>query len=361
MKNFRKFIALMMTLLIALGSLSVVSFAADDSVSVKMLNFNVAGLPNVKGILGIEDVSVSNNQQVTAAYMNSNDFDIVAVQEDFNYHNYLDGSLDKSYNVRSNHSGSFLGGDGLNVFTKDITIYNETRVPWGRLNGVLDGGADELSKQGILYTVLDLGNGIYVDFYDIHADAYGTPGDREAREDNYKQLTDLIEANSAQYDRPVIVTGDFNHFFHTTDEDNSHMRQYFLEKCGLKDAWIEANNGGDYNDFSKWEKEFADKGGYWGNWESVEKFLYRDGGGIKITVDSCKYTWVKNEKGELVSDHAANECEMTFTKTADFVPNAQELYVAEPARNNMFTEMIGFLTILFKLFANFDQVLALLG
>ena len=103
------------------------------------------------------------------------------------------------------------------------------------------------------------------------------------------------------------------------------------------------------------------KGGYWGNWESVEKFLYRDGGGIKITVDSCKYTWVKNEKGELVSDHAANECEMTFTKTADFVPNAQELYVAEPARNNMFTEMIGFLTILFKLFANFDQVLALLG
>ena len=144
-------------------------------------------LPNVKGILGIEDVSVSNNQQVTAAYMNSNDFDIVAVQEDFGYHRHLAESL-SGFTHSTNHTGGIPGGDGLNIFTKGKAVYNETRVAWNEASGILSDGSDALTPKGFVYSVIDVGNGIYVDFYNLHADAYGGEGSIAARTSHIPEI-----------------------------------------------------------------------------------------------------------------------------------------------------------------------------
>jgi endonuclease/exonuclease/phosphatase family metal-dependent hydrolase len=114
------------------------------------------------------------------------------------------------YDYTTNHTGSIPGGDGLNLFTKDMPIYNETRVSWNEQSGILSDGSDELTPKGFVYTVIDIGNGIYVDFYNLHADAYGGEGSIAARTSQYKQLAEFIQARSAENDRPVIVTGDFN-------------------------------------------------------------------------------------------------------------------------------------------------------
>ena len=243
MKKFTKALAVFLALIMTFSTFAMAGAAdSSDSVTVKMMNFNVAGLPNFGGILGLNDVDISANQKVAAAYMNENDFDIVAVQEDFGYHKSLVSSLE-GYNYLTNHTGSFLGGDGMNIFTKNMPIYNETRNKWNASSGVIEDGADELANKGILYAVIDIGNGIYVDFYDIHADAYDSEKDQAAREDNYRQVTDLINANYEKNNRPVVITGDFNHFFHATDKQNSNIRHYFIEKCGLRDAWVELYNG----------------------------------------------------------------------------------------------------------------------
>ena len=57
-----------------------------------------------------------------------------------------------------------------------MPIYNEKRVTWNEACGILTDGSDELTPKGFVYTVIDIGNGIYVDFYNLHADAYGGAG-----------------------------------------------------------------------------------------------------------------------------------------------------------------------------------------
>lgn len=302
--------------------------------SVKAVNFNVAGLP----FAALSGTDVGANQKAAAKYLSQNKFDIVAVQEDFNYHNDLADNMN-GFGYMTNHTGNIPGGDGLNTFTTTMPIYNETRVPWNVASGILSDGSDELTPKGFVYTVIDLGNGIYVDFYNLHADAYGGEGSRKARTSQFKQLAEFIKARSAENDRPVIITGDFNYHLHGREENDS-LYNIFCKELGFKDAWVEFHNGGDYFNMNKWPST----GSSWGNWDSVERFMYKSGGGVDIFVDDFRYTLVKDDSGATVSDHAAAECDFTFIKTEDFAPNTQELKVTGPRAN----EFIYRLTWFFK-------------
>ena len=179
----------------------------SEKTDIKMINFNVAGLP----FAAFSGTDVGANQEVAGGYLSQNDFDIVAVQEDFGYHKNLVSGM-SGFGYMTNHTGSIPGGDGLNIFTTNMPIYNETRVAWNEACGILSDGSDELTPKGFVYTVIDIGNGIYVDFYNLHADAYGGQGSIAARTSQYKQLAEFIEARSAENDRPVIITGDFNNY-----------------------------------------------------------------------------------------------------------------------------------------------------
>ncbi len=286
--------------------------------TVKAVNFNVAGLPFAA--LGGEDVA--GNQKAAAEYLSSNGFDIAAVQEDFNYHKSLADNL-TGFDYMTNHTGNIPGGDGLNIFTKGMPVYNETRVPWNEACGILSDGSDELTPKGFVYTVIDIGNGIYVDFYNLHADAYGGEGSVAARTSQFRQLAEFIQARSAENDRPVIITGDFNYHLHGR-EDNMSLYTILCEELGFKDAWVEKLNNGDYFNMHDW---YATGVSAWGNWDSVERFMYRAGGGVDVTASDFKYTNVTDSNGKAVSDHAAAECDFTFIKTADFAENTQELKV----------------------------------
>ena len=293
--------------------------------SIKTVNFNVAGLPF--GILHGENVR--SNQREAGRYLSENAFDIVAVQEDFGFHKQLIKNLN-GFNYMTNHTGGIPGGDGLNIFTKNMPVYNETRVSWNVESGILSDGSDALTPKGFTYTVIDVGNGIYVDFYNLHADAYGGEGSIKARTSQYKQLAEFIKARSAENDRPVIVTGDFNNYMHTHEDDGALYKTLYLD-CGLKDAWIEYHNNGDYFNLHKWHISGLPA---WGNWDSVERFMYKSGGGVDIVVSDFRFVEVCNDKGKSISDHSAAECDFTFIKTEDFAENTQELEIVKNSQSN---------------------------
>ena len=318
---------------------------------IKAVNFNVAGLP----FSALQGQNVIANQKSAAAYLSNNNFDIVAVQEDFGYHKHLVNNL-SGFNYMTNYTGGIPGGDGLNIFTKNLPIYNETRVAWSVSSGILSDGSDALTPKGFTYSVIDIGDGIYVDFYNLHADAYGGEGSVAARTAQLKQLAEFIQARSAEVDRPVIVTGDFNNYMHVHEDDGALYKTLYLE-CGLNDAWIEHHNDGDYFNLYNWHITGLPA---WGNWDSVERFMYRSGGGVDVVVNDFRFVEVCNDKGKVISDHAAAECDFTFIKTEDFVENSEELSVTEKSGNNFINTLKWIfkdLIMVFSDLANFPELL----
>lgn len=318
---------------------------------VRAVNFNVAGLPF--GYL--QGNNVIANQKSAGKYLSENGFDIVAVQEDFGYHKHLVENMN-GFGYMTNHTGSVPGGDGLNIFTKNMPVYNETRVSWSEACGILSDGSDELTPKGFVYSVIDIGNGIYVDFYNLHADAYGGDGSKSARSSQYKQLAEFIKARSAENDRPVIVTGDFNNHIHTHEDDGALYKTLYLE-CGLKDAWMEYHNGGDYFNLYKWHISDLPA---WGNWDSVERFMYKSGGGVDVTVSDFRYVEVTDNKGNVISDHSSAECDFTFIKTEDFIENTQDFIIPEKNENGFLYRLKWIFNDLIMIFfdlGNFPELL----
>ncbi len=318
---------------------------------VKTVNYNVAGLPF--GIFTGENVGA--NQKVSGKYLSENDFDIVAVQEDFGFHRQLTDSM-KGFSYKTVHTGDVPSGDGLNIFTKNMPVYNEERVAWDEAYGVFTDGSDELTPKGFIYTVIDVGNGIYVDFYNLHADAYGGAGSVAARTSQFRQLAEFINARSAENDRPVIITGDFNYCLHGR-EDNSSLYNIFCKDLGFADAWVEYHNNGDYFNMYNWHITGLQA---WGNWDSVERFLYRAGGGVDIVVSDFRYTEVTDDSGKPVSDHSAAECDFTFIKTADFVENTQKLDIVKSRANDLFIRLLAFFKALILVFTDIGNLPELL-
>ncbi|MBQ7597212.1 MAG: hypothetical protein IJU56_01370 [Clostridia bacterium] len=359
MKKVKKISALLLALLMLSLCVPLCAAAESESKSVSILCYNVAGLPNINYILGKpEGIDVKNHQTQLGKQLNGESYDIIAVQEDFNFHGYLAEQL-TTYPFKTVHSGGVPGGDGLNVFARSA-IYNETRTPWDQLYGIIEDGADEMTPKGILYTCIDLGDGIFLDLYDIHADAYGDEGSCAARRDNFRQLAEMIEARGN--DRPVIVTGDFNASIHQGNADDG-LYELLYVGCGLKDAWVELHNGGEYRNFDHWEETVG--GGwpnYWGVWDSLEKFLYRDGGGVHIDATHFAYKGYQTDDGEEISDHKAAEGTFTFTKTADFRENTETLNVTqEDLKDSFIRKIFIFFTDLFRIFAHWDELKVYIG
>lgn len=347
MKRIRKAAALLLVLALLLSLCAVTTFA-DDARELSMLCYNVAGLPSIGKLIGMEGADVPGNQRSLGKQLNRSGYDVIAVQEDFGYHALLSGGL-TAYSYKTAHTGGIPGGDGMNVFSK-LPLGNVKRTAWNSAYGVINDGADELTPKGILYTVLDLGGGITVDFYVIHADAYDGEGSTAARNDNFRQLAALIEARGT--DRPVIVTGDFNTSAHIYNGDV--FLDALIDGCGLKDAWIELHNDGKYTDFS------AYSGSYWGVWDSVEKFLYRDGGGVHIEALSFEYVDYLNG-GRSVSDHKAASATFRFTKTGSFAPVPGVLCPSLPNPLGVLVrKAVTTVRDLYKIFTHFDDLLAYL-
>ncbi|XTZ15693.1 endonuclease/exonuclease/phosphatase family protein [Micromonospora echinospora] len=213
-------------LLAALVSAPTSAAAAPEpaaSGAFSVLTYNVAGLP--------EPLSGSNpdvNTRPIGERVNA--YDIVHVQEDFNYHSDLYATDRHPYRTRT--SGPVPFGSGLNTMS-NLPYANFQRITWNRC-----AGTDCLTPKGFTASRIQLAEGVYVDFYNVHANAGSDERDLAARRDNLAQLSAYITANSAG--NAVVVMGDLNVRYTRTGDTIREL----VAANGLTDAWVQQERGG---------------------------------------------------------------------------------------------------------------------
>ena len=319
----KKILSVLLSVVILSGCICFAS-AEDGSTATGTLNvvsFNVDGLP-VPSFLSSTGRNPLKATRILAQQLNAADCDILCAQEDFNFHNTLKNNLDMDYATLT--SGGAGIGDGLNIFSR-YPIYNVKRVAWDSAYGIFDCGSDELTPKGILYCTVEIEDGVFVDVYTLHADAWEDDRSMIAKSEQFDQLIKLIETLSGN-DRAVLLTGDFNTNYSVFREGYKNGN-YNVDLCqklmdnfighGFKDAWIEYNNDGNY-DFTYNEMYQRYGCQYPRVWDTLDHVYYRDGAGVSLELVSAVYddfdtdevTWDGH-----VSDHSA--VRTTFKYTVD--------------------------------------------
>lgn len=331
MQNIKKILSVVLAV-VMLASVSAVSVSAEDESllgtkgSFDVISYNIAGLPIPASETEDGRDALADNIE-SATKLNKMGYDIIALQEDFNYDMNIRPLFTNYANVTDNnnnvterhqtvHSGGVPMGDGMNIFSK-YAQYNEVRKPWEVSAGVLDDGSDELTYKGFLVTTVELEKGYFLDIYTIHADAYGGEASTKAKEAQFAQLAEYIkkhsvfDENTLTYDHAVMVVGDFNQSI-CWEEDGGKLIENLLEECYLNDAWavqtiseIEEKPES-YDVYYQYANETnLSYNQTLGIYDSVERIVYADGNGIDLTLDVFSYMWIMGLDNESLSDHPA--------------------------------------------------------
>ena len=206
-----------------LATTSATPAAAADSGSFTVLTYNVAGLPE-----GLSSGNPKKNTPLISPRLAA--YDIVNVQEDFNYHAALYAGDDHPH--RTATSGGVPFGDGLNTLS-DHPFEDFQRVKWNKCTGT-----NCLTPKGFSLARVRLAEGAFLDLYNVHTNADDSDDALAARRANVEQLSDFIRANSSG--NAVIVMGDTNTRY-TRSGDNIRT---LVSENGLTDAWVQRVKGG---------------------------------------------------------------------------------------------------------------------
>src|SRR5689334_24043721 len=197
--------------------------------SFTVLSYNVAGLPE-----GLSSAPTPRDTATTAIGQRLGPYDIVHVEEDFNYHANLYAADTHPY--RTPTSGGAGTGSGLNTLSDyPYDTDDFERVGWNSCQ--LDSG-DCLTPKGFTFMRERLADGVYVDFYNVHTNAGTSAGDLASRADNLAQLTAFISSRSAG--NAVVVMGDTNTRYTRSGDTIGE----FAAANGLSDAWVQLVRGG---------------------------------------------------------------------------------------------------------------------
>jgi hypothetical protein len=129
------------------------------------LSFNVAGLPAILNGNDVPGDKTANTARI-GQYFSQYNFSVINVQEDFNYHATLYANDDHPY--RTATSGGVPFGSGLNTMSLFDWVDFE-RIKWSQCSDA--SGADCLTPKGFTFMRLRVSEGVYVDAYNLHADA----------------------------------------------------------------------------------------------------------------------------------------------------------------------------------------------
>ncbi|MGR4881105.1 jacalin-like lectin [Streptomyces sp. LARHCF249] len=228
----RRLLACLTAAVAALAGLTAMAppASAADSGAFRVLTYNVAGLPE-----SLSSAPTPREPSTTEIGRRIAPYDIVHVQEDFNYHARL-YAADTTHPYRTPTSGGAGLGSGLNTVSR--IPYDEDdfeRVRWGSCQ--FDSG-DCLTPKGFTFMRERLAEGVYVDFYNLHTNAGTSAGDLAARADNLNQLTAFIRTRSAG--NAVVVMGDTNTRYTRTGDTIAE----FAAANHLSDPWVELVRGG---------------------------------------------------------------------------------------------------------------------
>ncbi|MFD5813638.1 jacalin-like lectin [Streptomyces sp. NPDC127038] len=293
----------------ALGGLTAAAppAAAADSGTFSVLTYNVAGLPE-----GISSAPTPRQSATTAIGGLVAPYDIVHVEEDFNYHAAL-YAADTAHAYRTPTSGGAGIGSGLNTLSKiPYDTDDFERVGWNSCQ--VDSG-DCLTPKGFTFMRERLAEGVYVDFYNLHTNAGTNDGDLASRADNLSQLTAFIATHSAG--NAVVVMGDTNTRYTRSGDTIAE----FAAANGLTDAWVRLVRGGSAPAKGS-DALVCDQSGTTvpDTCEVVDKILYR--GSKLLALDATSYhdehTRFLTSDGLMLSDHDPITASFTWSRSSDF-------------------------------------------
>ncbi|MGG4144326.1 jacalin-like lectin [Paenibacillus algorifonticola] len=274
--------------------------AAGESGSFSVLSYNVGGLPGF--------LSSSNPEQFTTQISPLlNDFDIVNVQEDFNYHSQLISAANHPYKTAT--SGPALIGSGLNMLSK-FPFTDLARIKWKEAYGVFDSGSDQLTPKGFTASRHELAPGAYVDVYNLHADADIDPGSMAARASNIRQMYAYINQHSDG--NAVIVFGDTN----TRYTRELALLQEMTAATGLTDVWVQLVRGGSVPAMGDALIDATNRNGP--SNEVVDKIFYRSSPAITLAPTQYRLEDTKfvDAAGNQLSDHFAISTKFNYQLSA---------------------------------------------
>ena len=274
------------------------SAAAADSGTFSVLSYNVAGLPEA-----ISSAPTPRESSTTAIGRRIAPYDIVHVEEDFNYHAYLYETDVHAH--RTPTSGGVPFGSGLNSLHHQPYEALD-RVTW---DDCWINQADCLTPKGFTFHRAQIAQGTWIDVYNLHADAGDDSLDEAARRGNLEQLTAYISEHSAG--NAVLVMGDTNTRY-TREGDRISD---FAATNGLTDAWVELVRSGDEPDRGSPALGCPEVNpGV--ECEVVDKVLYRDGGGVDLSATSYSNLdadFREDGTGLMLSDHFPIAVDFTWT------------------------------------------------
>ncbi|MFJ9725936.1 jacalin-like lectin [Streptomyces sp. NPDC101209] len=305
----RRLLACLAAAAAALGGLTAAapSAAAADSGSFSVLTYNVAGLPE-----SLSSASTPRDTSTTAIGQRIAPYDIVHVEEDFNYHAYL-YAADTAHAYRTPTSGGAGIGSGLNTLSKiPYDADDFERVRWNSCQ--VDSG-DCLTPKGFTFMRERLAEGVYVDFYNLHTNAGTNDGDEASRADNLNQLTAFIKSHSAG--NAVVVMGDTN----TRYTRSADTIAEFASANGLTDAWVQLIRGGTPPAKGS-DALVCDQSGATvpNTCEVVDKVLYRGSKLVSLNATSYNNEHAKflTDGGLMLSDHDPITVGFTWSRNSAF-------------------------------------------
>ena len=256
----------------------------------KLITYNVDGLPEkldlndlpwiLKPIAWIyrlfkkttvvtinDDTEKGEKMYRISSYLDDSGADIIAVQEDFNYHSELMTFLYTTHTC-SKHTGGFnlkklwssveffsyfplprFKTDGLSVIMKEesVILLNETIVPWRHSNGYISHGNDLLTHKGFRLCELMVNGYIPIDVYNVHMDADfydkdlcpDVDADIKARREQLIQLLIFIfNRHNSGIHHPIIIMGDTNcspNYAWDIDTINEYLlKPFFISNISLE-------------------------------------------------------------------------------------------------------------------------------
>ncbi|MFD5746313.1 jacalin-like lectin [Streptomyces sp. NPDC127033] len=270
---------------------------AADSGTLKLLTYNIAGLP-----LGLGQSDPKTNTPLIGQRLGP--YGIVNVQEDFNYHASL--YANDAHPYRTATSGGAAFGDGLNTLS-DHPFDDFERVRWNDCTGT-----DCLTPKGFSLARVRLAEGVFVDLYNVHTNADTTDAALAARRANILQLSSFIRTYSAG--NAVIVMGDTNTRYTRTGDNIRTL----LSENGLTDAWVKLVRGGSAPALGS-EALVCDSAAPTDTCEVVDKVLYRSGPLVGLDATSFTNDWraFLDGAGKHLSDHYPHAVGLSWSLPAN--------------------------------------------
>ncbi|MFG2121176.1 jacalin-like lectin [Streptomyces sp. NPDC048710] len=285
---------------LAAGALTLAGLTASTgtaqaaaSGTFNVLTYNVAGLPE-----GLSSSHPATNTPLISPRLAG--YDIVNVQEDFNYHAALYAGDNHPY--RTATSGGAGIGDGLNTLSK-YPFEDFERVKWNDCTGT-----NCLTPKGFTLARLRLAEGVFVDLYNLHPNADDTDDALAARRANIAQVSAFIKANSAG--NAVIVMGDTNTRY-TRAGDNIRT---LVDDNGLTDAWVKLVKGGTAPTQGA-DPLLCPTSAPSNDCEVVDKVLYRSSDLVSLNATRYNDEWAKflDSSGGNLSDHFPHTVDFSYT------------------------------------------------